>query len=203
VIVSPADSTFAGQWEIRPDSHVTVKNLHWEVGELLAGSPYSHRFVNGLFMHAFLSPADYHRQHAPVGGTVVEARVIPGQVYLEVIAEPVPGDTSGRHRLRPVRNFDAPDNAGYQFAQARGLIVLDTPIGLVAVLPIGMCQVSSVILTAEVGVTLRKGEEISYFQFGGSDIVVLFEARSNVSFTAQPNVHYKMGTKIGDAYPVV
>jgi len=203
VIVSPADSTFAGQWEIRPDSHVTVKNLHWSVGELLAGSPYSHRFVNGLFMHAFLSPADYHRQHAPVGGTVVEARVIPGQVYLEVIAEPVPGDTSGRHRLRPVRNFDAPDNAGYQFAQARGLIVLDTPIGLVAVLPIGMCQVSSVILTAEVGVTLRKGEEISYFQFGGSDIVVLFEARSNVSFTAQPNVHYKMGTKIGDAYPVV
>ncbi len=67
----------------------------------------------------------------------------------------------------------------------------------------GMCQVSSVILTAEEGVTLRKGEEISYFQFGGSDIIVLFEAKSNVSFTAQPNVHYKMGTKIAQAYPVV
>ena len=80
--------------------------------------------------------------------------------------------------------------------------MLDTPIGLVAVLPIGMCQVSSVILTAEVGVTLRKGEELAYFQFGGSDIVMLFQARSNVSFTAQPNVHYKVGTKIADAYPV-
>src|SRR5947209_3806115 len=31
--------------------------------------------------------------------------------------------------------------------------------------------------------------------------VVLFEARSNVSFTAQPNVHYKMGTRIAQAYP--
>jgi len=203
VIVSPADSTFAGQWEIRTDSHVTVKNLHWKIEELMQGSPYKDRFVNGLFMHAFLGPNDYHRQHAPVGGTVLEARVIPGQVYLEVVAEPVAGDANGVHKLKPLRAFDAPDSAGYQFAQARGLIVLDTPIGLVAVLPIGMCQVSSVVLTAEVGVTLRKGEEISYFQFGGSDIIVLFEAKSNVSFTAQPNVHYKTGTKIADAYPVV
>jgi phosphatidylserine decarboxylase len=203
VIVSPADSTFAGQWEIRTDSMVTVKNLHWSIGELLEGSPYKDRFVNGLFMHAFLGPNDYHRQHAPVAGTVVEARVIPGQVYLEVIAEPVPGDTRGQHRLKPHRSFDAPNNAGYQFAQARGLIVLEGAIGLVAVLPIGMCQVSSVILTAEKGVTLRKGEEMSYFQFGGSDIIVLFEAKSNVSFTAQPGVHYKMGTKIAQAYPVV
>lgn len=202
VIISPADSTFAGQWEIRTDSHVTVKNLHWSIDELLEGSPHRDRFVNGLFMHAFLGPNDYHRQHAPVAGTVLEARVIPGQVYLEVVAEPVPGDAHGRHRLKPLRNFDAPDNAGYQFAQARGLIVLEAAIGLVAVLPIGMCQVSSVIVTAEEGVTLRKGEEIAYFQFGGSDIIVLFEARSNVSFTAQPNVHYKVGTKIAQAYPV-
>jgi phosphatidylserine decarboxylase len=80
VIVSPADSTFAGQWEIRTDSHVTVKNLHWSIDELMEGSPYRNRFVNGNFMHAFLGPNDYHRQHAPVGGTVLEARVVPGQV---------------------------------------------------------------------------------------------------------------------------
>ena len=66
-----------------------------------------------------------------------------------------------------------------------------------------MAQVSSVIMTAEVGVTLRKGEEISYFQFGGSDIIVLFEAASNVCFSAQPGVHYKMGVKIAQAYPVI
>ena len=134
VIVSPADSTFAGQWEIRTDSHVTVKNLHWKISELMEGSPYKDRFVNGMFMHAFLGPNDYHRQHAPVGGTVLEARVIPGLVYLDVVAEPVLGDREGSHRLKPVRKFDAPDNLGYQFAQARGLVVLDSPIGLVAVL---------------------------------------------------------------------
>jgi phosphatidylserine decarboxylase len=200
VIVSPVDSTFDGQWEIREDSNITIKGLHWKISELLEGSPYKDRFKNGLFMHAFLSPADYHRQHAPVGGKVLEARVIPGQVYLEVEAVP---DDKGDHHILPKRKYDAPDTAGYQFAQARGLIVLDTPIGLVAVVPIGMSQVSSVIMTAEVGVTVRKGEELSYFQFGGSDIILLFEGASNVSFTAQLHVHYKMGTKIAQAYPVI
>ena len=200
VIVSPADSTFDGQWEVRADSHVTVKNLHWKISELLEGSAYKDRFKNGQFMHSFLSPADYHRQHAPVGGKVLEARVIPGQVYLEVEAVP---DGKGGHHIKPKRSFDAPDTAGYQFAQARGLIILDTPIGLVAVVPIGMCQVSSVVLTAEVGVTVRKGEELSYFQFGGSDIILVFEAASNVSFTAQMGVHYKMGTRIAQAFPVI
>ena len=202
IVVMPADSTFGGQWEIRKDSNVTVKNLNWKVSELLEGSPYKDRFENGLFMHSYLNPTDYHRQHAPVGGKVLEARVIQGQVYLEVEATPVE-EQPGKHRLKLKRNYDSFDTAGYQFAQSRGLIVLETPIGLVAVLPIGMCQVSSVILTAEVGVTVRKGEELSYFQFGGSDIILLFEASSNVCFSAQRTVHYKMGTKIAQAYPVI
>lgn len=202
IVVMPADSTFGGQWEIRQDSHVTVKNLNWKVSELLEGSPYKNRFENGMFMHSYLGPTDYHRQHAPIGGKVLEARVIQGQVYLEVEAKVVE-DTEDTHQIHLKRNFDSLDTPGYQFAQTRGLFILETPIGLVAVLPIGMCQVSSVILTAEVGVTVRKGEELSYFQFGGSDIIVLFEAASNVSFTAQKGIHYKMGNKIAEAYPVV
>lgn len=202
VIVMPADSTFGGQWEIRKDSHVTVKNLNWKICELLEGSPYKDRFENGIFMHSYLGPTDYHRQHAPVGGKVLEARIIQGQVYQEVEAK-VADDNIGKHNLHLKRIYDSFDIPGYQFAQTRGLIVLETPIGLIAVLPIGMSQVSSVIITAEVGVTVRKGEELSYFQFGGSDIILLFESSSNVNLTAQRTLHYKMGTKIGEAYPVI
>jgi hypothetical protein len=141
---------------------------------------------------------------------------IQGQVYLEV--NPVQND-DGELTLAPQRRlhnpvehknvvgtygveFDAPDNPGYQFVQTRGLVTLDTAIGLAAVLPMGMAQVSSVVLTAEVGVTLRKGEEISFFQFGGSDIVVLYQNRSNVSMTAQVGTHYKIGTRIAQAFPI-
>jgi len=203
VITSPADSTFAGQWEIRSNTGVMVKGLHWKIEELLEGSPYKDRFKNGMFMHAFLNTTDYHRQHAPVSGRIVESRVIEGTAYLEVKAVPIDGDTTGAHKLHATRDFDAPDSAGYQFMQTRGLIIIDSPIGLVAVLPMGMAHVSSVIVTAEEGVPVYKGEEISYFQFGGSDIVVLFEAACNVCFSAQPGDHHRVGRKIAQAYPAL
>ncbi|CZR66891.1 related to phosphatidylserine decarboxylase proenzyme [Phialocephala subalpina] len=195
IIVSPADSMFDGQWEIRSDSGVTIKTIHWKNSELLEGSPFADRFTQGIFTHAFLNPAEYHHQHAPVGGKVVEARVIPGQVYLETKTRLLGDGEDG------VMFFDAPDNAGYQFCQTRGLVVFETAIGLVAVLPMGMAQVSSIVLTAEVGQTLRKKEEISYFQFGGSDTVLVFEAKSNVSVTAQVGTHYKVGNRIAQAFP--
>ncbi|KAL8723902.1 MAG: hypothetical protein Q9181_007092 [Wetmoreana brouardii] len=207
VIVSPADSTYGGQWEIRSDSGVTIKGLHWNISELLKDCPYQDDFNGGIFTHSFLGPNDYHRQHCPLGGKVVWAKNIRGDVYLEVNAVPIPG-TDGVKTLVPYRSmdgaakqFDAPDTPGYQFAQNRGLVVLETAVGLVAMLPMGMAQVSSVMLTAEEGVTLTKGEEISYFQFGGSDIVTVYQRQSNVSITAKEGTHYKMGAAIGYAFP--
>ena len=197
VIVSPADSTFVGWWPIDEQSRITVKGLTWSVLELLEGSPYRDRFEGGIFTHSFLNTTDYHRLHVPVGGEVLEARVIPGQVYLDVRAVPVEGGDT--YAIEAVRQFDAQDGTGYQFAQARGLIVIDSPIGLVAVLPIGMAQVSSVVMTADVGTTLRKGEELAYFQFGGSDHIVLFEAAANVTLTAEIGTHYNQGTRIGES----
>ncbi|HEX4302170.1 MAG TPA: phosphatidylserine decarboxylase [Rhizomicrobium sp.] len=201
VIVSAADSTFVGWWQINQNSRITVKGLHWSIAELLEGSPFKHRFEGGVFMHSFLNTTDYHRLHVPVPGKVVESRVIHGQVYLDVAAVPVTVGDNGTHELKAIRNFDAEDATGYQFAQARGLLVIDSPIGLVAVMPIGMAQVSSVVMTADVGKTLFKGQEFAYFQFGGSDHIVLFEAACNVALTAQPSVHYNQGQAIGHAYP--
>ncbi|MCH5246514.1 MAG: phosphatidylserine decarboxylase [Muribaculaceae bacterium] len=203
VIVSPADSTFDGQWEVNSNSHVSIKGLDWKIEELLEGSPYADAFKGGQWTHSFLNTNDYHRQHAPIMGKVVEARVIQGTCYLQVTAEPIEGDAQGRKQLVMKRTFDAPDDPGYEFMQTRGLVVIDSPIGLVAVLPMGMAQVSSIVLTAEEGRTLHKGEEISYFQFGGSDIVTVYQEASNVSFTAQPGVHYKVGTRIAQAFPVI
>ena len=201
VITSPADSTNDGQWEVNAESKVNVKGLEWSIEELLEGSAYKDDFAGGIWIHQFLNTTDYHRQHACVGGKVLEAREIQGVVYLGVTTEPIPGDEKGRVRIVR-RKLVAEDEAGYQFLQTRGLIVIQSSIGKVAILPMGMAQVSSIVVTCEPGTVLRKGEEISYFQFGGSDIVVVFERQSNVNITAQPGVHYRTGTKIAEAYPV-
>ncbi len=41
-----------------------------------------------------------------------------------------------------------------------------------------------------VGKHLEKGEMFSYFQFGGSDCVMVFERKANLNVTAKVDVHY-------------
>jgi len=188
IIVSPADSTFKAKFHIDSSSVVKIKHTHkYHIEKLLDGSPYEGRFSNGLFYHAFLGPNDYHRFHAPVRGTVLESRAVQEKVYLDVV-------------IKADGTFDAPDGSGdgYEFCQTRGILILDSPIGLVAVIPIGMAQVSSVNMPAVVGSYLNKGDEFGYFLFGGSDIIILFEAESNVTINTAPRVHYNSGMCIGE-----
>lgn len=202
VIVSPADCTFVGAWRVNEKSDIyvkedvlDVKGIQWSIHQLLEGSEYADRFRGGLFTHSFLNTFDYHRWHTPVQGEVLEARVIQGQAYLDIDV------TEALVDGEKVNVLDALDGTGYQFVQTRGLVVIDSPIGLVACLPMGMAQVSSVVLTAEVGAVLHKGEELGYFQFGGSDFVMVFERASNVQLIGQPNVHVSQGSWVGNAYP--
>lgn len=184
VIASPADSIFMGQWPIRDDSMITVKGLTWKISDLLAGSPYRDRFRGGVFTHSFLSPHDYHRFHSPVSGVIREIRPITGSVALDVVRT-----ASGALAV-------SASDTGYQFTQQRGLVILDSPLGLVAVIPVGMGIVSSVNFTPDLGARLVKGEELGYFAFGGSDLILLFEAAGQVRFTAQNGVHYLQGQPI-------
>lgn len=185
VVVSAADSVFHGEWDIDEDSQITVKGVEWSIHQLLDGSPFQDRFTGGMYMHSYLSAHDYHRFHVPVRGVVREVRNIPGRVILDVIK-------------KEDGSLDMTDGNTYQFTQARGLIIIESPLGLVAVLPIGMGQVSSVNLTAQVGATLAKGEEFGYFTFGGSDIIIMFEA-NKVKVTAQVGTHYKQGKEVAIA----
>jgi len=236
IIVFPAESTFVGQWAVSTPvgeplpapSTVTIKHIEWPIGELLQDSQYANDFEGGIFCHSFLNTFDYHRQHTPVAGKVLEAKFIPGQVYLDVdVEQQGEMDENGdvARAVIPQRFLNAEDPTGYQFVQCRGLLVLESAIGKVAVLPIGMAQVSSVVFvtpasdgqcpivlskeekkqldyqaqvdlinknihSALVGKHLEKGEMFSYFQFGGSDCVVVFERKANVDVTAKINQHY-------------
>ncbi|KAK2593464.1 hypothetical protein QQS21_008837 [Conoideocrella luteorostrata] len=228
-IVFPADSRYDCAAPVNNDSTVTIKQLPWSINALLRGSAYSGEFAGGTWMHSFLGPRDYHRQHAPVSGKVLEAKVIQGLCYLEVDVEKK--DKSGKSILRPHRSWEtpkfqlrpdepfdevgAPNTAGYQFIQTHGCIIIENPVvGLVAVLPVGMAYVSSVNLSVQsryetngpLPSYVNKGDEISNFQFGGSDIVVVFQGRKpgwqgkpgppGVKITAKPDQHYNYGEEL-------
>jgi hypothetical protein len=118
-----------------------VKHIEWPIPELLNDSKYGKDFEGGILVHSFLNVFDYHRQHAPASGTILEAKFIPGQVYLDVELDVL--DAEGR--AEEDSPLDAQDATGYQFVQCRGLMVLQTAVGKIAILPMGMAQVSSVV----------------------------------------------------------
>jgi len=182
-----------------PDQHFELRFINVGVGEGCDkadwNSDHADRFAGGVFTHSALRTFDYHRFHSPVAGTVREARIVQGQAYLDVDVI----DSTAHAGAEPRRVLHAVEGTGYQFLQTRGLVVIESAIGLVACLPVGMAQVSSVVITAEVGAVLRKGEEMGYFQFGGSDFVMVFEQRSAVRLGCVAEAHVCQGEEVARA----
>lgn len=59
---------------------------------------------------------------------------------------------------------------------ARAIVHMDTDeFGKVAVVCVGAMMVGSIILTAKMGDRLARTDELGYFAFGGSTLVVLWE----------------------------
>ncbi|MFT5821877.1 MAG: phosphatidylserine decarboxylase [Crocinitomix sp.] len=202
-IVAGADCTFKENYKIdeagnvmgKDDdpTNISLKGTHsiGTVDELLDGSEYAKDFYGGTFVHYFLSPFDYHRFHTPVAGTVLEIEAVPGEVFLNV-------RMSGGQ-------WHAPDGAGdgYEFSQARGLVIIDAGpvVGKVAVLPIGMAQVSGVEMMTELkGQNVIKGQEFGKFKFGGSDIILLFQKAPDLYLfkrdPAHAPIHFQYGQTV-------
>ena len=186
VITAPADSKPQGVWKIDKNSNIVgnsavrIKSNIFKSIPVLIGedSAYKNAFANGTLTHTFLDVNDYHRYHFPVSGTVKEVRII------------VADDAAGG-----ITTWDAnakkyvltPTEPGWQNIETRGCVIVETKeYGQVALLPIGMSQVSSVNFedSVKVGNTFNKGDMLGTFLFGGSDIVMLFQSKVDFQLTA-------------------
>jgi len=187
VITVPADSVYRGSWKISETDTITVsKGNTCKIGKLLEHSNYADRFENGIFTHSYLTVLTYHRYHTPVRGTILEKKVFLGDVFASVTR-----DKQG--------HLGASDGTGYQFTQERGLLVIDSPVGLVCCLPIGMDVISSVNFYVDEGDYVNKGDKFGNFLFGGSDMIMLFERDDIDIQLTEPGKLYKLGQVFGRA----
>lgn len=196
VVVSPADSVPQGTWAIDNNSTIQVEDglevklvHYYSVRDLLGNdSQYRDAFANGVLTHSFLNVNDYHRYHFAVGGIIKEKKKVVQNVALEVAWN------STQNKYDPI------DSTGWQFSQTRGYVIVDTEkYGLVALVPMGMAQVSSVNFEddVEVGATHEKSDMLGNFLFGGSDFVMLFQERAGFEMTATQGNHILMGEEYG------
>jgi len=183
IVTSPADSVPQGTWKIDFDSKIEVENglkvkltTYYSVKDLLGkDSMYKDAFADGVLTHTFLNVSDYHRFHFPVSGIVKEKSVISQNVALEVTWDSI------------AKKYVPVDSIGWQFSQTRGCVILDTgKYGLVALIPMGMAQVSSVNFekNISIGSKHKKGDMLGYFLFGGSDFIIIFQKVAGFEISA-------------------
>ena len=177
VIVSACESTpYAIQKDVKRTDEFWVKQQPYSLVDLLAHDPSVDAFVGGTIYQAFLDAHSYHRWHSPVAGTIARAYVVPGTYYSE--AESEGEDPDGPKKSQ-----------GYlAHVATRALIFIeadDPTIGLLCVMPIGMVEVSSCIIGPNIkpGARVAKGDELGYFQFGGSSHCLVFRPGAIAGFT--------------------
>jgi phosphatidylserine decarboxylase len=154
---------------------------------------YVKPFDGGTVYQAFLSAFKYHRWNSPVDGIVKKAYVKEGTYYSATQSE---GMDQGSPDL----------SQGYiAHTATRAIIYIeatDPDIGLMCVMPIGMSEVSSCIITVNEGDPVKKGTELGYFQFGGSTHCLIFQEGVVDKFLVKKEEEVNMGSLICEGQPV-
>ena len=192
-VVAPVDSWPKTTWHIDDQNQLVyptdlqiktakISDIAQLIGE---GSHYQEAFAGGTLTHTFLDVNDYHRYHSPVDGVLRELRTIPGV------------SAGGGYTLwnNESKLYYYVNDLGFQMVETRSCAIIETEkYGLVAMMPVGMSQICSVnwIPELHVGQTLHRGDEMGYFMFGGSDIVMLFQRGVEVEIVHDGN-HVLMG----------
>jgi phosphatidylserine decarboxylase len=159
IIVSPADCRSVVFNRMDDATRIWVKGREFTIARLL-GNAYpedAKRYTNGALGIFRLAPQDYHRFHIPVDGVLGTPKTIEGEYYT----------------VNPMAIRSALDVYG---ENVRVVVPIDSVAhGRVTVVCVGAMMVGSTVITRKAGENVRRAEELGYFKFGGSTILVLFE----------------------------
>jgi phosphatidylserine decarboxylase len=78
-LVSPCDGAVGASGVADRGELVQAKGHHYTIADLVADDDLAGRLSGGRYVTIYLSPRDYHRVHAPCGGSVTGYRYVPGQ----------------------------------------------------------------------------------------------------------------------------
>jgi phosphatidylserine decarboxylase len=131
-------------------------------------------FEGGTVYQAFLSALFYHRWHSPIEGIIEDIYSIDGTYFLDQsqLIDYDPGSPNNSQSFLTA-------------VAARMVFVIrgeNKKIGKVAIIFIGMAEVSSCVATAKIGDEVQKGTQIGHFAYGGSSHAIIFEKKAKLNF---------------------
>jgi phosphatidylserine decarboxylase len=197
-VVSPADGTVIESGAVSAGRLLDAKGMGFTLTELLADGEAAARLEGGAYLGTYLSPRDYHRVHAPVGGRVVAWHHVPG-------------------RLFPVNDRSVAREPALFSKNERFVTLIQGEAGLCAVVMVAAVGVGHITASYDpevathgdgfsngdvrhrrfdAPVALGRGQELGIFNLGSTTIIVFEPGR--VALDARPpGSPIRMGEAIG------
>jgi phosphatidylserine decarboxylase len=174
-LVSPVDGVLSAFGKMTDTSTFPVKGQIYQLADLLGDRENRASYQGGYFIVIYLSPGHYHRIHSPIQGTIID------QWELGKVSYPV-------NKLG-LKYGDKVFSTNYRLISE-----MNSEYGKVAVVKVGALNVNSIHLT-HASNDVQKGEEIGYFEFG-STVILLIE---NPSFQIADHVTEEMEIQYGQS----
>lgn len=185
--VSPGDGKMLAFENITDIGKFFVKGREFTLKEFLGDETLANKHKNSSLIILRLAPDDYHRYHFPFKGTPSKITKIKGDYF-------------------SVSPYALASNFAKVFCEnKREYCILSSEIkGDIIIAPVGATMVGSIIETYTPDLTVKKGDEMGYFAFGGSSIVLIIDKNkikidSDILKNTKNRIEtfVKMGEKIG------
>ena len=185
--VSPGDGKMLAFENINDIKKFFVKGREFTLKEFLGNDTLAEQHKNSSLIILRLAPNDYHRYHFPLNGIPSEMTKIKGDYF-------------------SVSPYALASNFTKVFCENKReyCILSSEEKGEIIIAPIGATMVGTIIETYTPNKTIKKGDEMGYFAFGGSTVVLLVN-KNKLTIDAdilentknRIETFVKMGEKIG------
>lgn len=185
--VSPGDGKLLAFENIQDIHKFFIKGRKFTLKEFLGNAELAEGYKNSSLLILRLAPNDYHRYHFPCDGTPSAITKIKGNYF-------------------SVSPYALVSNFTRVFCENKRefCVLTSEEKGNIIIAPVGATMVGSIIETYIPNQGVKKGDEMGYFAFGGSTIVVLVDKNklkidSDILKNTQNKIEtfVKMGEKIG------
>jgi phosphatidylserine decarboxylase len=152
-----AEARYFGWEKVEPDQKFPVKGHSLSAEQILGSAKRAHPFIGGPVLLVRLAPVDYHHMHYPDDGHTLDHHRLGRRLWTV--------------NWRALQNM--PD---ILFANERNINILQTRnFGQLGFIEVGALSVGRIAQVHPWDSPFKRGEEKSYFRFGGSAIVVFGE----------------------------
>jgi phosphatidylserine decarboxylase len=200
-IVAPCDGKVAALGVVTEGRMIQAKGRDYALAQLLGDEALSAKLMGGPYVTIYLSPANYHRVHAPISADLVGYSHMPGTLF-------------------PVNDLFSRSVEGLMATNERVVFHLRTEVGMVAVVMVAAIGVSNIEITHDAletrylrrrkrsphrvdferPIPVERGEELGIFHLGSTTILI-FEPNRIHSSSLRVGDTVQLGQEIGWPQP--